>query len=195
MQATNAGQSPASTRVIVVRHAEDLSEGGPNTDLDPDTSSEGVGVSRAQRLARLAAQSGVTAIYTTETCRTAQTIQPAARALGLTIRVLRDDLQRMNLSGCTPSITVQQEYIDIRYNDADGLARTVREEHAGTTILVAGHSGTVPQIVEALSGESLCPRLFEPVDTKCAIPETQFGDLFVVTIPREGQPQLDLDSF
>ena len=59
------------TRLLLVRHAEKQDEGF-NPDLTPD------GAARAERLAEIAADAGVEAIYTTEFCRTALTAQPAA---------------------------------------------------------------------------------------------------------------------
>ena len=51
-------------------------------------------------------------------------------------------------------------------------------------MVVAGHSDTVPLIVEALGAPSPCPAMF-PLDGDgaCLIPDNQYDNLIVVTIP------------
>ena len=53
-------------------------------------------------------------------------------------------------------------------SDEDAL---LLERHPGGTVVIAGHSNTVPMIIEAL-GASPVP----------VIDETVYGDLFVVTL-------------
>ena len=52
-------------------------------------------------------------------------------------------------------------------------------DHRGQTIIVAGHNSTVPEIIAALGG----PRF--PV-----IPETQYDNLYVVTVYRSGNAKV-----
>jgi hypothetical protein len=42
-------------------------------------------------------------------------------------------------------------------------------------VLIAGHSNTIPQIIEGLGGESISP-----------IAETEYDNLFIVTVYRFG---------
>ncbi|MFN2498171.1 MAG: phosphoglycerate mutase family protein [Pyrinomonadaceae bacterium] len=59
------------------------------------------------------------------------------------------------------------------------LVRQIRAQHNGEVVLVAGHNNTVPEIIAALSGPQL------PV-----IPETEFDNLYIVTIYRVGGAKL-----
>ena len=59
------------------------------------------------------------------------------------------------------------------------LVKQIRAQHNGEVVLVAGHSNTVPEIIAALSGPQL------PV-----IPETEFDNLYIVTIYRVGGAKL-----
>jgi hypothetical protein len=54
--------------------------------------------------------------------------------------------------------------------------------------VVAGHSNTVPIIVEELGAGTPCPTMF-PLDAggSCVIPDSQYDNLIVVTIPRWGK--------
>lgn len=61
---------------------------------------------------------------------------------------------------------------------ADLLAQ-VKAQHSGQTIFIAGHNNTVPEIVEALGGPKY------PV-----IPETEYDNLFIVTIYRTGKAKV-----
>jgi len=62
---------------------------------------------------------------------------------------------------------------------ATTLARRILEEHRGRTVLVSGHSNTLGPTLEALgAGPS-----FE-------LDESEYGDLFVCTIPEQGPPRV-----
>ena len=67
--------------------------------------------------------------------------------------------------------------IDAR-NTAE-LVRQIRSQHNGDVVFVVGHNNTVPEIIAALGGPQM------PV-----IPETEFDNLYVVTIYRVGQAKL-----
>ena len=60
--------------------------------------------------------------------------------------------------------------------DSKALARRVLQEHSGGRVLVVGHVDTVNEIVEALTGATDLP----------PIGETDYGTLYVVTVPRIG---------
>ena len=117
---------------------------------DPPLST--AGVARAEALARALRDLPVAAVYTSPFRRTAATVAPlcAARGLGPT------------------TVTAA---------DARGLAARLRE-HAGQTVVVCGHSNTVPDILRAL-GIAEAP----------AIADHEYDRLFVVTLGN-GDPSL-----
>lgn len=59
------------------------------------------------------------------------------------------------------------------------LVKQIRAQHNGEVVFVSGHNNTVPEIIAALGGPTL------PV-----IPETEFDNLYVVTIYRVGRAKL-----
>ena len=59
------------------------------------------------------------------------------------------------------------------------LVRQIRSQHNGDVVFVAGHNNTVPEIIAALGGPQL------PI-----IPETEFDNLYIVTIYRVGSARL-----
>ncbi|MCC7186032.1 MAG: histidine phosphatase family protein [Acidobacteria bacterium] len=116
--------------VIVVRHAE-RADGGtaaPGTAMtganDPELSA--AGKARAQALAAMLKDAGVTAIYTTEYTRTKDTAAPLAAALKVTAEI-------------------------VSARDQAALISKIKAHSAGA-VLVVGHSNTVPTIIKALGG-------------------------------------------
>ncbi len=142
------GDESPATRVVVVRHAE---KKGPPTNRDPELTPKGY--DRADRLAALLAAMKPDAVYATQFKRTQQTVEPSAIAAG-----------------------IDESIVDAR--DVKGLAETIRTKHEGETVLVAGHSNTVPDLLRALG-----------CSTDLAITEDDYGNLFVVTI-RGGEATL-----
>jgi broad specificity phosphatase PhoE len=124
-----------ATVVILVRHAERA----PGTG-DPPISE--TGQARARALAELGKVAGVQVIITTQFQRTQQTAAPLAEALGLTPVVVS------TLGGDAASHIAE-------------VAAAVRR-NAGKTVLVVGHSNTIPAIVGALGG----PRLADLCDSE-----------------------------
>jgi broad specificity phosphatase PhoE len=121
----------AQRLVLLVRHAERADGGVPPagmaTPADPDLSSEGR--LRAERLAEMLAQAGITKIIVTEFRRTQQTAAPLAARLGL-----------------TPERASSK--------DVPGLVKHV----AGgkdDVVLVIGHNTTVPAVIAGLGGPAL----------------------------------------
>jgi broad specificity phosphatase PhoE len=108
------------------------------------------GQARAAELVHIAGDAGISAIFATEFQRTRQTAEPLASHLGLTI-------------------TSYSAF------DAAGLVDTLHADHSGSTVLVVGHSNTVPEIVELLGG-----------GTQPAIGATEFNRLFVTVINCRG---------
>jgi broad specificity phosphatase PhoE len=137
----------ASTTVIVVRHAEKAAEPA----ADPALTA--TGSARANALLDLVRDAGVQAVITTQFQRTRLTAAPVASALGLTT-----------------------EIVDARApQHAKAVADSVLMKHRGQTVLVVGHSNTVPDIVAALGA----PR-------PAAICDDGYDNAYIVTVPASG---------
>lgn len=122
-------------------------------DDSADSPLSAAGEERASRLATLLRDAGVTAIFATEWRRTQQTAAPLAARLGIEVSQ-------------TPS------------RDVAALVERLRSRHADDTVLVVGHSDTVPQILTSL-GSAL----------SLSIARDEYDNLLVV-VPRPGQPPL-----
>jgi broad specificity phosphatase PhoE len=109
---------------------------------DPPLSA--AGMLRAQELARVLGDAPIAAIYVTPYQRNRQTAQPLATRLGKPLTVV---------------------------NAVDSTITLLRTGHYGQTVLAVGHSNTLPQIVEALSGEKIPP-----------FTEGDFDRLYVLTL-------------
>jgi phosphohistidine phosphatase SixA len=110
--------------VFLVRHAEraDTAKGAaPMMGTDPDLSD--AGRRRAQSLAAMLKDAGITAIFVTEYKRTQQTAAPLAKALGLTPVVITS-------------------------KDTPGLV--TRLQASKGNVLVVGHSNSVPNVITGL---------------------------------------------
>ena len=110
----------AQVTVIFTRHAEKAA----NPPKDPPLTE--AGRKRAELLAAMLADSGVTAIYVTELQRTQQTAAPLAARTGV-----------------KPTV--------IPANDTPQLVNAIRAQKAGVVVVV-GHSNTLPGIISALGG-------------------------------------------
>jgi broad specificity phosphatase PhoE len=137
------------TTVILVRHAEKNIE--PNNP-DPDLSP--AGQARAAELARVLGSTPIDAIYATNFKRTQQTVKPLADKLGL-----------------VPSVIDAKSTTD--------LVNRIVSANRGQTVLVSGHSNTVPGIVNALGGGS-----------SPDIPDNEYDNMFVVTIYQFGKAKV-----
>lgn len=102
------------------------------------------GLARAAALAERLEDVRIVAVYSTDTRRTRLTAEPTAKRHNLAI-------------------------IPYQPSDTDGLVQAIAR--AGGSVLIVGHSNTVPEIVARLSGQAQRP-----------MPETQYGDLFVVDL-------------
>jgi broad specificity phosphatase PhoE len=118
--ATAQAAPEGATTVFLVRHAEKGTDGA-----DPALTE--AGVKRAQALADVLADAGITAIFSSEFNRTKQTAAPLAERLGLTVTV-------------------------VPAKDLDGLIAKARELRPGGRALIVGHSNTVPAAAARLSG-------------------------------------------
>lgn len=110
----------APITVFVVRHAEKGPE-ATNPPLTPE------GRQRATALARVLSESRITAVFASEFQRTQETVEPLAKAAGLTTVVI-------------PATAL------------DSLVLRLRALPPGSHAVVASHSNLVHLIVEKLSG-------------------------------------------
>jgi broad specificity phosphatase PhoE len=115
-----------------------------------DPSLSEAGKARALALAHVAGSAGVTAVFHTELQRTRLTVAPLATALGL-----------------TP--------IEHPARDTAGLVNDILTNWRGKTVLVSGHSNTVPEIVKALTRTQMAD-----------IPDSEYDNLYVVVLPSRG---------
>jgi len=139
----------AATVVIVVRHAEVDADGSRDPALNE------AGRARADALAGSLAAARVRAVYSTGFARTRATAAPAARTAGVDVTVTDVTATSLGTYG------------------AD-LARRILAEHRGETVLVVGHSNTVPALVEALGGG------------RVTLGEAEFDRVFVLVVPASG---------
>jgi broad specificity phosphatase PhoE len=103
--------------VVIVRHAEKAANGGN----DPDLSS--TGRARAEALARISKDSGITTIFTTEFKRTQETAAPMATSIH-----------------ATPTV--------VSAKDTAALVGKLHQLNGNA--LVVGHGDTIPNILKAL---------------------------------------------
>jgi broad specificity phosphatase PhoE len=143
--------SAPPTVVLLVRHAEKAAQ----PPQDPPLTE--AGAARAQSLVAVARDAGVTAIITTQFERTRKTAEPTATALNVTAEVVEAGAVAPHAKAVADQIL----------------------KHAGGTVLVIGHSNTVPAIVGALGA----PR---PRD----LCDSEYDQLFVVVIGDTGPPRL-----
>lgn len=140
-------QPAPQTLVYIVRHGEKASE--PRRDPGLTRAGE----ARATALAERFADADLTGIVTSNFSRTRATARPLAKAAGI-------------------------EPVVIRYRPGDfeshgrAVAEEIRMRFAGGSVLIVGHSDTVPWIVRALGGpemEQLCEA-------------TEYASLFILTL-------------
>ena len=113
-------EAAAQQAVFLVRHAEQALLGGM-MDGDPPLTEEGS--KRAQALAGVLKNAGVTAIYVTEYTRSRETADPTAKNLNLTPVVVTKD-------------------------DIASLAERLRTQHSQDTVMVVAHSDTIPALLK-----------------------------------------------
>lgn len=181
-------QQELLTTVLVVRHAERASQ-----DANADLSA--AGRERALELAEVARAYGVQAVYTTEYCRTAETGEPAALALGLPLLVQPGTRPGIDLESCEPPLQATRWRLE-EFPDLPALVELMRSEQRGRTVLVVGHSNTVPEWVVALGAPAPCPELL-PFDAegRCWLPDEDHHHLFVVTLYPDGRVSARLESY
>ncbi|WP_122465426.1 SixA phosphatase family protein [Brevundimonas lutea] len=114
--------------VVIVRHAEKA-----DASSDPDLSE--AGRARAEALAGVVAGLGVDHVLISPLKRTGQTAAPATEAAGLTP-------EGVSLEGGGEAHVA-------------AVAARARQAGPGETVLIAGHSNTVPSIARALGGQGI----------------------------------------
>jgi broad specificity phosphatase PhoE len=155
------GQASAvggTTNVILVRHAE--------KDLEPegDPVLSAAGSARAQLLAERLAGQNVSGIMVTEYARTRLTAEPLATRLGVSPEVF------------SARAGFRAHALEI--------AEAIRSRFAGRTVLVVGHSNTLPAIVTALGAP--------PVEPIC---DGSYTNLYIVRIQPDGRAAVEHESF
>lgn len=149
--AATAPDADASMTFVIVRHAEKVPDGSKDPPLTQ------AGHARAQALAQRLSTVPVIAVYTTPFQRTRQTATPTAQEHGL------------------PLI----EY-DAKLPAAE-FAAQLKQRHTGQTVLVVGHSNTVPDIAAAL-----CSCVVAPMS------EAEYDRLMTVRVDASGRAALDV---
>lgn len=107
------------------------------------------GVSRAKALARILGQAGISAIYTSKFARTKETGKPLASRLGL---------------------------LPKEVTAAIDLKNRIASDNTGQTVLVVGHTDTVPALINLLKENSAQE-----------IADHEFDNMFVVTVLEAGK--------
>lgn len=145
--------------VFLIRHAEREDE----PKQDPPLSK--IGISRSEALARLLSTAGIKAIFTSQYTRTKQTAEPLATKLGLTV---------------TP-FTLKTNPANPRQITEESTAEVTNKilEHAGQSVLVIGHSNSIPDVIKMLGG-----------DVIPTIDEKKFDDLFIVNVYARGKAKV-----
>lgn len=150
-----ANLAAQSTVVIIVRHAE---KAATPADDPPLTLA---GKERAEALWDVVKDARVNAIITTQFVRSKETAEPTAEKLKLTPEVIKTGGE----------------------NHPREVAAAIRK-HAGQTVLVVGHSNTVPSIIAALGAEK-----------PPAICDLEYDNLYVVTFGPSRKPGLVRSRF
>jgi phosphohistidine phosphatase SixA len=147
------GQVLAQRAVFVARHAEKASDANEaSVPLSP------AGATRANRLAELLKDAGITAVYSTDTVRTRKTAEPLANLVHAPVRIYE--------------ATTSEGRVDLQ-----AFAAKLRHDHAKDSVLVVGHSNTIAPLLSALGCR-------EPV----SIPAEAYDNLFIVLPQASGPP-------
>lgn len=142
--------------VYIVRHAEKESSDPKNQ--DPDLSVEGK--ERAEALALKLKDKKITAAFATKYKRTNQTLSPSAKNNGIEVQIYGA-------------------------NDSKGLAELIKSKYNKKKVLIAGHSNTVLDLVEAFGGKRPVP----------ALSEEDYDFFFELKIDRSGKVFLSTQRY
>jgi phosphohistidine phosphatase SixA len=156
----SAAWAQRPTTVILVRHAEKVTDNP--LDRNPSLSPEGR--RRARDLAALLRGRRVDAILVTQYKRTRETAAPLATSRGITPEATR-------MGGDSDEAAAE-------------VVSLIRARHLGHTVVVIGHSTTVPKIIALLGGPRLRP-----------LCENAYSHLYTLVIPRAGPASLTHTHF
>lgn len=135
-----------TTTIYLIRHAEKAESKKANASENPDLSE--MGQMRASHWDDIFAAVRFDAILSTKYNRTQQTATPTA---------------------LTQKITVTN------YDPKELTAVRIKKNYEGKTLLIVGHSNTIPDLVNKLIGQKVYP----------LIEETVYGNLYIITINGE----------
>jgi broad specificity phosphatase PhoE len=142
--------------IFLVRHAE---KGGVAGEPDPVLSA--AGEARARALADVLRTSGIDEIIVTQYRRTGATAAPIASALGIV-----------------------PDTFSTRAQGHPAAVAAAARAHRGKTVLVVGHSNSVPAIITALGAG--------PMADLC---EAEYSHLFVVVLKDGASPRLERRTY
>lgn len=145
--------------VYLVRHAERADE--PRQ--DPPLTEKGT--LRSQELARMLSNANIKAIITSQYLRTKQTAEPLAKQANVAVTSIS-----LSLSPSNPRMISEQSTAEVTNKIL---------ERGGESVLVVGHSNSIPDVIKMLGG-----------DVSPAIDEKKFDDLFVVTVYAKGKAKV-----
>jgi broad specificity phosphatase PhoE len=112
------------------------------------------GVARAELLVRMFENSGLNAIYSSQYARTKLTAEPLARKSRIPL-----------------------ETVDAK--STNKLVESILSKHSGGTVLVVGHSNTLPEIIQALGAGKI-----QEVD------DLDYDNIYVVTVSGNGNAKV-----
>ena len=145
--------------VYLVRHAERADE--PRQ--DPPLTEKGT--ARSQELARVLANANIKAVFSSQFLRTKQTAEPLAKHANVSVTSIS-----LSLNPSNPRQISEQSTTEV----ANKIL-----ERAGESVLVVGHSNSLPDLIKTLGG-----------DVTPVIDEKKFDDLFVVTVYAKGKAKV-----
>ena len=144
-------ESTHPTTVIVLRHAE--ADTSDRSNRDPNLSE--AGTERAEALAKLLSEAGVTHLFCSEYNRTHDTLLPLA-------------------------VATERELVKVSARTPDEQIKLLRALPPGSVAVVAGHSNTAPGLVEALGVTPL--GIERHAEHGLLLDHDEYNRLFVVTL-------------
>ena len=148
--AQSVPEHPTPTTLFLVRHAEKVEDGTKNSPLAEK------GIRRAALIRELFVNTGFDALYATPFDRTTGTLKSLADTLGMAVETYDPNL------------------------DLVVLMDQLLDKHAGHRIFIAGHSNTIPGMLNVLVGENI----YED------FAHDQYNDLFIVSLSEKGKANI-----